>query len=51
MKILVAFILTCLPASLAWWGFQTGNDFLLYLFGLVTFAPLTAIFAMKAKLI
>lgn len=50
MKILVALILTFLPASLSLWGFQTGNDFLFYLCGLVAFAPLTAISAMKVKL-
>lgn len=50
MKIILVFILTGLPASMAWWGFQSGNDFILYLFGLVAFAPVTALAAMKVKL-
>lgn len=50
MNLFLILVISALPASVAWWGFHAGNDFLLYLFGLISFAPLTAFVAMKTKL-
>ncbi len=49
MQIIAVFILTAVPASMAWWGFQSGNEFFSTAFGLVALAPVTALAAMKMK--
>jgi hypothetical protein len=50
MKVVLTIVLSIVAAALAWDGYQSGNDFLLYLCGLIAFAPLTALVAMKANL-
>lgn len=51
MKFVLALIVTALLAAGAWMGYRLGNDFLLYLFGLLAFAPVTAAVAVKAGVV
>lgn len=51
MKYALMVILAAFLAAGAWTGYSTGNDFLLYLFGLLAFAPATAAVAVKAGII
>lgn len=50
MKSLIVVILTAFLVTGAWVGQTTGNDFLLFLFGLLAFAPVTAVVATKTAI-
>lgn len=43
IKIALLLLLTLAPASLAVYGYQSGNDLLLYLGSLIALAPVTAL--------
>lgn len=49
MKWVLIALLTASPTFLAWLGYQTDNDFFLYLFGLIALAPTAALMALKLK--
>lgn len=49
MKSSIAAFLTGTPVFLAWWGYQTGNDLLLFIGGLVALAPAAALVVEKLK--
>ena len=42
MKYAIATTMTAFLAAGAWVGYATGNDFILYLFGLLAFSPVPA---------
>lgn len=49
MKYALAFFVTAFLAAGAWAGHSIGNDFMLFLFGFLAFAPVTAIIAVKSR--
>ncbi len=49
MKYAIAITMTAFLAAGAWAGYATGNDFILYLFGLLAFSPATAAFGMASS--
>ncbi|GIK74341.1 MAG: hypothetical protein BroJett021_33290 [Chloroflexota bacterium] len=49
MKYLLALLVTVFLGAGAWMGYSIRNDFIFYLFALLTLAPGTAIVAGKAR--